>query len=245
MIDDFTGISFFKLEKDVNGLAINDFNVFKIGDSDLVNDGEEVYLLNRLNQVLYQHVQDVNWDLADIATNIIKDTEKNSRFMLLSAATGSDFYGSPLLNSSGEMIGILEFDHKSSREMVVPINYFKRVIGSLLRENKIKRPALGLYYMDLSKNYGLSEEVASNINKGALVWNSSGSAFKLKSPAKLAGLTDQDIILKIEGEEINGTKDLTSLIQDYAPNDLIKLNILRHNVVKDIEVVLGEMSGGE
>jgi serine protease Do len=165
--------------------------------------------------------------------------------MLLSAATGSDFYGSPLLNSSGEMIGILEFDHKSSREMVVPINYFKRVIGSLLRENKIKRPALGLYYMDLSKNYGLSEEVASNINKGALVWNSSGSAFKLKSPAKLAGLTDQDIILKIEGEEINGTKDLTSLIQDYAPNDRIKLNILRHNVVKDIEVVLGEMSGGE
>ena len=238
LLDGFSDLTFFKLEEDIDSVVVSDFNVFKLGDSNDLTIGEEVYLLNRLGQVIYTKIKDADWDSADVTISTVKETEKNYSFTLLSGDAGKDFYGSPVLNNDGEMIGVIKHDNRLKREIVIPINSFNSVIASLLRVGEINRSSLGIYYLPLSQNFNLGDGVSYNLKKGALVWNNAGSAFKPASKAKTAGLKEKDIIVKIENEEINDNYDLSSLLQYYHSGDKIRLDVLRDGVIKEIDIIL-------
>jgi len=237
--DPLTKINYFRIKEDVDGVDVHDFNVFKLAKSNEYTLGDEVYLLNRLGQVVYRRIKDTNWDKANIDTDIVKDTEVNSKFLLLSDLVASDFFGSPVINNEGEMMGIVVNNVKLKKELIVPISYIDSAITTLLKAKEIQRPSLGLYYFDLSQNFNLGIEV--DANKGALIWGDQKNPFKPLSAAKEAGIEKQDIILKVENEEVNGKQDLTSLIQYYYPGDKVKLSILRDGVVREISVQLGEV----
>lgn len=62
-------------------------------------------------------------------------------------------------------------------------------------------------------------------------------------PAEIAGIQVGDIIRTVDGQNLEGTKDLIALLRNYAPGDKATLGILRDGETIEIAVVLAERVG--
>lgn len=60
------------------------------------------------------------------------------------------------------------------------------------------------------------------------------------SPAAAAGILDNDVIVRLNGEEITSTRKLTRLISEIAPDHQVSLTVLRGGHEKDIKATLGK-----
>jgi serine protease Do len=63
------------------------------------------------------------------------------------------------------------------------------------------------------------------------------------SPAAAAGIMDNDVIVRLNGEEITSTRKLTRLISEIAPDHQVSLTVLRNGHEKDIKATLGKRQG--
>ncbi len=60
------------------------------------------------------------------------------------------------------------------------------------------------------------------------------------SPAAQAGLQKGDIIVKLNGEEISGTRKLTRLISEIAPDHQVTLTIIRSGAEQEIKATVAQ-----
>ena len=58
------------------------------------------------------------------------------------------------------------------------------------------------------------------------------------SPADKAGLTENDIILEVDGQKLDGTKSLAALLRTYNVGDKITLKVMQDGEEKEVEVEL-------
>jgi S1-C subfamily serine protease len=65
-----------------------------------------------------------------------------------------------------------------------------------------------------------------------------------ESPAEKAGLKEQDVILKLDKEEVTGLQSFVAKIGAKKPGDEITLRIKRDCEEKDVKVKLGEYPKG-
>ncbi len=63
------------------------------------------------------------------------------------------------------------------------------------------------------------------------------------SPAAAAGIQDNDVIVRLNGEEVTSTRKLTRLISEIAPDHQVSLTVLRNGKEKDIKATLGRRQG--
>jgi len=150
--------------------------------------------------------------------------------------------GGPLLNLSGEVIGINTA--ASSGENIGFAIYIDKAIRDIEQVKtigKISYPFLGIRYVlideDIAKDKKLSVDYGALIMRGS---NYSDVAITPNSPAEKAGLKENDIVLELEGEKITKNNSLAKIILKYNPGDTVSLKILRNNLETIINVVLGE-----
>lgn len=60
------------------------------------------------------------------------------------------------------------------------------------------------------------------------------------SPAAAAGLQNGDVIVKFNGEQVTGTRKLTRLISEVAPDHQATVTILRNGAEREITVTMGK-----
>ena len=60
------------------------------------------------------------------------------------------------------------------------------------------------------------------------------------SPAAAAGIQNNDVIVRFNGEEITSTRKLTRLISEVAPDHQVSLTVLRNGKEKDLSATLGK-----
>ena len=63
------------------------------------------------------------------------------------------------------------------------------------------------------------------------------------SPAKEAGLKSKDVILNINGEKVYTHDQITKMLSNYEPEQVIKITILRDGKEKNFKVTLGKKKG--
>ena len=63
------------------------------------------------------------------------------------------------------------------------------------------------------------------------------------SPAKEAGLKSRDVILEINGEKVYTHGQVTKMLSNYEPEQVIKIKILRDGKDKTFKVTLGKKKG--
>ena len=63
------------------------------------------------------------------------------------------------------------------------------------------------------------------------------------SPAEDAGVKEQDVIIEVDGEEVNDSSNLKNLISSGRPNDKTKLTVIRDGREKNLTVTLGLRPG--
>ena len=161
------------------------------------------------------------------------------------AAINSGNSGGPLLNMSGEVIGINTAVASQAQGIgfALPIDLAKRDIEQVKNNSKISYPFLGVRYTlitpETAKQQNLSVDYGAMISKSA---NDNSPAVVAGSPADKAGLKEKDIILEFNGEKITQENTLTKAITAHLPGDKITLKIMRNNKQFLADVTLGEWS---
>jgi len=151
--------------------------------------------------------------------------------------------GGPLIDLEGNVIGInVAIDQSgSSIGFAIPINDARPVIKSVREIGRIVRPRLGIRYHMLTP--ALAQELKLTKDTGAWITvnNDNGAPSVLEgSPADLAGLKPGDIIMEINGIEIQGKTTLISIIQKYKPGDRIGLRVYRDGKIIILIATLDE-----
>ncbi|MBI2055228.1 MAG: trypsin-like peptidase domain-containing protein [Candidatus Sungbacteria bacterium] len=149
--------------------------------------------------------------------------------------------GGPLLNLRGEVVGINTAIVQGAQNIgfSIPINKAKRDIESVKRTGKIIYPFVGVRYVSL--NTDIQKQNNFPVSEGA--WLKAGEsepAVVPGSPAEKAGLKTGDIIVEINGVKIDADHTLTSVLQDYAVGDMVKVVYLRNGARLTAPITLAE-----
>jgi serine protease Do len=228
IIDSVTEVVFIKI-------PANNLPVAVLGDSKDMAPGQLGIVLNFLNEIAVTSIKDTDYRLVNSKDDYITSSEKYGKLFLLSDGLNDHYSGSPLVNLGGEVVGVLkEFDAKEGISTVVPINQFRSIILDVLKNNIVKRSYLGIKYLDLAWTVGLDSNLTQNLNKGALVYQKPDS----NSPASDIGIEQYDIIISVDGQQVDQDSSLTELIQQYQAGDEVELEILRTGKVLTNSVVL-------
>jgi S1-C subfamily serine protease len=158
--------------------------------------------------------------------------------------------GGPLLDSAGRLIGVntLIFSPSGASAGVgfsVPVDTVNRVVPQLIATGKYTRPTLGIQ-VDQDLNQLLTERAGV---KGVFVLRVTPG-----SPAEAAGMrgvrseengriVPGDIIVAVEGTEVDNVPRLLGRLDDHAVGDTITLALLRDGRKVDVEVRL--QAGGQ
>jgi len=152
--------------------------------------------------------------------------------------------GGPLLNISGQVIGINTAIAQGAQNIgfAIPINEVKNSIESVKKTGKISRAWLGVRYVQLNKT--IAEQNKLTVDYGALIVRGeqrTDLAVIPGSPADKAGLEENDIILEVNKEKISEENILAKVVGKYKIGDEITMKVLHKGEEKEVKVKLGEM----
>lgn len=213
-------------------VAAKDLPVRKLAERSEINNGQLILKANWRGEVDTDIIINAN----ETENKYLFFSDAYSGKIAISNPAKDKFKNSFLFNLSGDVIGI--FNAAGEAE---PIYHFNSAINTLLKNKFIMRPSFGANYIDLSKLVYFSplEDVNNKQSKGAVLYkNSAGIAVIKNSAAFRAGLTEGDVIISIEGTEINGNNNLTDVIQNFSAGDKIKVVFKRGDVENEVSVVL-------
>jgi len=147
--------------------------------------------------------------------------------------------GGPLLNTSGEVIGINSQIFSASGgymgiSFAIPIDLAMSAVEQLKKTGKVSRGQLGVQVgavtTDSAKGFGLPD------TRGALV-----NDVLAGSAAEKAGMEAGDVIRSVNGVEIATSSDLPPRIGAMAPGTKVTLGILREGKPRDVTVTLSTL----
>ena len=154
--------------------------------------------------------------------------------------------GGPLVNSLGQVIGINSFifrDYESNRGSVgigfaIPIKNAKRIAEELRTTGEIDRGySTGLVVQSVTRS--ISSYLDIPFVKGVIVIE-----IAKESPAMISGLEPGDVILTVNGQEVNKPSDIRTVIleNDLRSGDKVALKIFRNGKYKKVRMKLGKFN---
>jgi 2-alkenal reductase len=168
--------------------------------------------------------------------------------------------GGPLLNLSGEVIGLNraiaidpESDNRSNSGVGYSIasNTIKQIVPYLIREGKFVYPYLGIssapeISLAAQEEWGLpqaSGTYVTNVIAGGPAAQGGVQPDSSTSCASFGGdcRGDGDLIVGVDGREVRNLGELMSyLINNKRPGDEVTLTVFRNGEQREVKVVLGE-----
>ncbi len=149
--------------------------------------------------------------------------------------------GGPLADAGGNVVGIntAVATDSSGIGFAIPIDIAKPIMAQAVAGKSLTRPWIGIRFTSIDEQ--VKEAQNLSVDKGALVTNTGGTgpAVQPDSPAAQAGIKDGDVIESINGIAIDAEHPLDALLVQFAPGDVVKLQILRDGKVITIDVTLG------
>lgn len=147
--------------------------------------------------------------------------------------------GGPLFNLEGQVVGINSQIYTRSGgfmgvSFAIPINVAMDVAEQLKSKGKVSRGWLGVVIQEVNKD--LAESFGLDRAAGALVVQVVDG-----SPAESSGLVSGDIIVKVNGKDVQLSSDLPHLIGRLRAGDTAKLSVVRAGKRKTIDVEIGAL----
>jgi serine protease Do len=161
-------------------------------------------------------------------------TERLDNVIQTDAAINPGNSGGPLINSSGQAIGVNTAVSESGQNLgfAIPINVVKELITNFNQSGgKIERPYLGIRYQMIDKQ----NAILNKIPQGAYV----REVIK-GSPAEKAGIQMGDVITSIDNQAVTDVDN--SSVQKYIGSkkvgDTIKVKLYRDSKFQEVTVTL-------
>jgi S1-C subfamily serine protease len=146
--------------------------------------------------------------------------------------------GGALIDADGGIIGMnIAFIPPQAQAVsigfAIPAAVVVDVAEQLLADGEVNHAFLGVQLAPLLPM--LREELDVEAQEGALVL-----AVDEGSPAEEAGLEPGDVIVQVDDEPIRVLEDLTAILRDRSPGDVVELMVLRDDDEEVVEATLGE-----
>ncbi len=222
---------------DVALIKINAHNLvpLKLGDSDALKVGNWVVAIGSP----FGLEQTVTAGIVSAKGRIIGEGPYDD-FIQTDASINPGNSGGPLLNMKGEVVGINTAIIKSGQGIgfAIPSNLAKGIIAQLKKSGKVTRGWLGVAIQDITPE--LAEYYGLKNDSGALV----AKVYK-DNPAYKAGIKAGDVIIKVDGEKIQSSRDLSANIAGHGVGERVKVTLIRNGHEKTVYVKLGERNGNE
>lgn len=145
--------------------------------------------------------------------------------------------GGPLLNAAGDVIGVNDCilaptGGNIGIAFAVSVEIAKTVADTLIEHGEIVRPWLGIMGARPSQLRSPGEE-NDDVQKGAAI-----RMIIQDSPADRLGLRDGDVIVKLDDVDVTDIYDLRNRILSLDPGSIVKITILRRNLLHETSVKL-------
>ena len=169
-------------------------------------------------------------------------TEELFGLVQTDAAINPGNSGGPLIDLKGEVVGInvAMIVGAQSLSFAVPVDIAIRDLEELKKFGYIRKPYIGIKYLPITDN--IQRELGLETNSGALI-SSQGHkerAVEPGSPAEKAGLQKGDIIIAVNGKDVNQHEPFGAHLTKAEVGTVLVLTILRNKHKKDITVKLEE-----
>jgi len=219
-VDSLTDLALLKIDAD-RLIPIN------WGDSDECRVGTPVWAIGSP----FGLDRTVTFGILSGKNRLVRTSSRYQDFMQSDAAINPGNSGGPLVNSSGQLIGIntaIVGDTFRGVSFSIPSNIVREVYGRLKTSGRFVRGWLGL---------SLEELISTDSNRNGAVVSSLVGA---DSPGAKAGILPGDIIRKIADEEIRNVGHLMRLAASMEIGSQAKLEIERSGKVLLVDIVVGK-----
>jgi serine protease Do len=147
--------------------------------------------------------------------------------------------GGPLVNARGEVIGINSAiasptGYNAGYGFAIPITLAKRVMDEIIKNGRVRIPALGIGIDDVSPEDAAVAGVKDI--RGVLVRNFPSD----DTPAKRAGLQPGDVIITADGQPVDRVSTLQRIVRSHNPGETIDVEVMRYGQRKNFRVTLME-----
>ena len=115
-------------------------------------------------------------------------------------------------------------------------NTVRAIANELITNGKVERGAIGIAYNLLTPRAAAALSLPAQ-TQGIII-----SQILSGSPAGQAGLKVNDVITKINDQQIDGTHPITSILLHTRPGDKVKLTIIRDGKQQTVDLTLGRQS---
>lgn len=203
-----------------------------IGDSDKIKAGQWVVAIgspfNFENSVSAGIISTKSRDTGDFLPLIQTDVAVNP---------GNS--GGPLLNMSGEVVGINSQIYSRSGgfmgiSFAVPIDEAMKVVDQLKTSGKVSRSRIGVKLSEVPKEVAESFGLAKD--QGAFI-----SMVEPGLPADKAGIVAGDIVLEFNGKPVTKWTDLSRIVANTKPGTKATVTLWNKGKTRTVILVTGEM----
>jgi serine protease Do len=220
----------------VDGISVQ---AAKMGDSDKLQVGEWVIAIG--NPFGLDHTVTVGV-LSAKSRSGFQGGGHFEDFLQTDASINPGNSGGPLVNLDGEVIGIntMIAGIGTGIGFAVPSSMFKSVAEQLIQSGKVRRPYIGIRMQELTPEMakGLGKSAP---DKGALV-----ASVEPGSPADKAGAKAGDVIVAVNGRNVDASKDVQrAIVFTGKVGQKVDLTVWRDGQTVHLAPTTAELPGDE
>lgn len=227
-LDENTDLAVIKIEAD-------NLPVMSLGNSDNIQVGEWVLAIGNPLGLNYT-----------VTAGIVSALGRNigingggyaiENFIQTDAAINPGNSGGALVDVNGQLIGInsaikTNTGYYQGYGFAIPVNIVKSVTEELIKSGKVVRGYIGVQIQTVDET--MAKGLGLDKAKGVLV-----QSVQKGGGGDEAGLQAGDVILSVDGKEVNAANELQVIINSKRPGDVAKLTVFRDGKTIEKDVTL-------
>jgi S1-C subfamily serine protease len=208
----------------------------KLGDSSALQVGDQVIAIG--NALALDGGPSVTQGIVSAVNRQIQEQNGAALYNLIQtdAAINPGNSGGPLVNSSGEVVGINTAiaDPSDSQNVgfAISISSVTDAIDQLRAGKSVRLPYMGVYSETLTA--AMATELGTKTDLGALVREVTKG-----SPADDAGIKKDDVIVRVEDTKVTSAEDVGTVVRQKQAGDTVAVTVDRKGEQQTFEVTLG------
>lgn len=227
--DPATDVALLKIEAD-------ELPYLRFGNSDKLRLGEWVLAIGNPYNLRSTVTAGIVSAKARSMSSLYDDEFKIEAFIQTDAAVNSGNSGGALVNIQGELVGIntaiaSRTGDFAGYSFAVPTSIVKKIVEDIIDYGSVQRALLGISMTEVTNE--IAKENNLKDTRGVYI-----ADVVRDSPADKAGIERGDILVSVNGVDVNSAPEVQEQVNRYRPDDEISISIIRDNKQNELSVVL-------